>query len=232
MTLPDSPISPLGTTTRREPPSSSCCARSGSSCSRCGSGSSGVLSATTAVVETKKNGIDSADSPRNTRSALDYYAKKLTPHHDERGNVRETYRASWFPMVPPIKQMVRSKSRPRTLRGMHLHRKQWDIWHFVEGKALVRLYNHDLKENFWIEAGPGHVIAIPPGLSHGFYTENGCILTYLLTEEYVPTGQPGSDEFGWVPFDGTNDARWPAIANGLRVSERDYTAPRLVDFRP
>ena len=172
--------------------------------------------------------------------------RALTIHPDSRGSVTETYRASWFPWVPPVKQLVRSESRPKTLRGMHLHKRQWDIWHFVSGSALVRLRYEDkdpLKAHFYATARPdlydltddefcrldaGSTLAIPPGVSHGFYTEEGCILLYALTEEY-----DGTDEYGWYPFDGlTEDSHpgWPRDHIGLIVSERDLRATRLEDF--
>ena len=155
--------------------------------------------------------------------------RTLTPHKDNRGNVRETYRASWFPQVPPIRQLVRSKSKPRTVRGMHLHRKQWDIWHFVSGAALVRVFYHDLGHDFFIWAGAGYTLAIPPGISHGFYTPDGCTLLYALTEEY-----DGSDEFGWHFSDGIGLGEfadeWPTDPTDLNISTRDLSAPRLAEF--
>ena len=161
--------------------------------------------------------------------------KTLTVHKDNRGNVRETFRASWFPNLPPIKQLVRSKSKPRTLRGMHLHRRQHDVWHFVAGHALVRLHwpARSDGEDVYFHATPCFTIAIPPAVSHGFYTPDGCTLLYALTEEY-----DGSDEFGWYPFDGVdNDAEyseeWPLdeTDGNLLISQRDLMAPRLVDFK-
>jgi dTDP-4-dehydrorhamnose 3,5-epimerase len=154
-------------------------------------------------------------------------ARFLTVHPDERGNVRETYRATWFPATPQIRQLVRSESLPQTLRGMHLHRKQWDLWHFVSGAAVVRLRYADGSE-FFGRYDAGSTLAIPPGVAHGFYTEEGCVLLYALTEEY-----DGSDEFGFFPLDGvTEDSHpaWPRSHIGIRISERDLRAVRLAEF--
>ena len=68
--------------------------------------------------------------------------RALEKHPDGRGCVLETYRASWFPGVPPVVQAVQSESRPRVQRAMHAHKIQWDIWHFVAGAAFVQLYDH------------------------------------------------------------------------------------------
>jgi dTDP-4-dehydrorhamnose 3,5-epimerase-like enzyme len=123
--------------------------------------------------------------------------------------------------------MVRSESVPQTLRGMHLHRKQWDVWHFVSGSALVRL--RDASGGDVIQPlSAATTIAIPPGVAHGFYTEEGCVLLYALSEEY-----DGTDEFGFYPFDGlTADSHpaWPRDHIGIVVSERDLRGTRLEDF--
>jgi dTDP-4-dehydrorhamnose 3,5-epimerase len=153
---------------------------------------------------------------------------------DSRGVVRETYRASWFPSIPPVRQLVQSVSGPKVMRGMHLHRSQWDIWRFTQGKALVRLYDPVTTDPAFLHADEDVVIAIPPGIAHGFYTEPGCTLVYALTNEY-----DGTDEFGFYPFDGLDplmydmfkpDYGWPTHHYGLTISERDLRAPRLVDF--
>jgi dTDP-4-dehydrorhamnose 3,5-epimerase-like enzyme len=167
---------------------------------------------------------------------LAHLAKPI-PRPDLRGQVMETYRESWFPWIPPVKQLVQSDSQPRVLRGMHLHRKQWDIWRFVKGRAWVRLYDTETDEQQFINADENIVIAIPPGISHGFYTVTGCTLVYALTQEY-----DGSDEFGWRPFDGLGNVAnkdwpgptlyggWPTSPYGIIVSDRDLSAPRLRDF--
>ena len=191
--------------------------------------------AVTTASESDANGISVELSKTSSASgySVDKSAatlKTLLIHRDNRGNVRETFRASWFPGLPPIQQLVRSKSKPKTLRGMHLHRKQWDVWHFVSGFALVRIFHHDLEQDFFIWAGPGYTIAIPPGISHGFYTPDGCTLLYALTEEY-----DGSDEFGWHFSDGIGGGEfadeWPTEPTDLNVSTRDLSAPRLAEFR-
>lgn len=166
-------------------------------------------------------------------------ALKANPeaHPDSRGTVRETYRASWFPEVPPIKQLVQSNSKANVLRGMHLHAVQHDVWRFTEGRAWVRLYDPKTEDQAFVSAGQDVVLAIPPLVAHGFYTVTGCTLVYALTEEYT-----GQDEYGFFPFDGLPDRDaydryrqtldgWPTAHYGLIVSERDMRAPSLAEFR-
>lgn len=139
-------------------------------------------------------------------------------------------------MVPPVKQLVQSDSGERVLRGMHMHKKQWDIWRFVKGRAWVRLHDTETSDEAFLVGDENVVIAIPPGISHGFYTLAGATLVYALTNEY-----DGSDEYGWYPFDGLSDQAtdmfelsldgWPTHHYNVNISERDLRAPRLADFR-
>lgn len=152
--------------------------------------------------------------------------RTLTVHGDIRGSVRESFRASWFRDIPPIVQIVHSESEPNVMRAMHAHKVQWDIWHLTAGRALVQLYDHRNGDHFplWIDAG--QTIAIPPGVSHGFYTPTGCTLVYALTREF-----DGTDEYEWNAYDsdfpGAN--LWPFQGNAIQ-SERDKTARPLADF--
>lgn len=151
--------------------------------------------------------------------------RPLTVHADARGSVRESYRASWFPDVPPIVQVVHSESGPGVLRGLHSHKQQHDIWHFTAGRAFVQLY-----EPVWDELdarwyGPGETLVIPPGVAHGFYTPEGCTLIYLLTSEW-----DGSDEFEFDALDPLypGAAEWPS---GPYVrSPRDLEAPPFLEW--
>lgn len=160
-----------------------------------------------------------------TASVADVIVRRLDLHPDHRGNVRESYRESWFPEVPPVKQLVHSRSLPKTMRAMHAHKRQWDIWHFVDGRALVVLY--DLQGGLRaLGADAMSVIAIPPGVAHGFYTEGGAVLMYALTEEY-----DGTDEYGFDPYDSNFPGHyyWPSFDQVL-ISNRDAKAPPLGEF--
>lgn len=139
--------------------------------------------------------------------------------------MREAYRESWFPGVPPVKQVVHSESVPNVLRAMHAHKRQFDIWHFTRGLAQVQLYDHRTDEWQDLQVGPGFTLLIPPGVSHGFYAVTQVSLVYFLTEEYT-----GDDEFGWDALDSDfpGHDRW--IGESMIRSQRDLTAPTLADF--
>lgn len=178
------------------------------------------------------------EEKRGASGTLLAWVARPTLHPDLRGQVRETYRASWFPTVPRVRQLVQSDSGARVLRGMHLHKIQWDIWRFVRGRAWVRLYDTVTDDQAFINADDNIVIAIPPGISHGFFTQQGATLVYALTNEY-----DGTDEYSWRPFDGLSNVDpdwpgpslyggWPTSPYGVVMSERDLRSDRLKDFRP
>jgi len=159
------------------------------------------------------------------RKVLLGYLRTNQAHRDDRGNVRETYRFSDIPGVPPVKQMVRSKSKVRVRRAMHAHKKQWDIWHFVEGDAFVVLYEPLTDACMTLRLGPTETLFIPPGIAHGFEASTDCTLTYLLTEEY-----DGSDEYGF-DADDPDFPGSPLWTPAPIESDRDKFAPSLAEFK-
>lgn len=210
--------------------SSSCsCRSSGSRCTCSGTSviGQGARSVVRSVVPTP-NVSESGDTPTSTASMASDTApsaRRLKVHHDARGSVRETFRASWDRSVPPVVQLVHSESRPGVMRAMHAHKLQHDIWHFTEGRAFVQLYDHRTGElsSFW--AKKKSTIVIPPGVSHGFYTPGGCTLIYALTREY-----DGTDEYEWNALDPLFPGAklWPDPEPTR--SERDIAAPGLDRF--
>ena len=152
----------------------------------------------------------------------------LDVHADARGDVRETYRESWA--GSPVRQMVRSYSRAGTLRAMHAHKRQTDIWTFVGGRALVQLYDHLTGYHRVLVLEQDMTLVIPPGIAHGFYALEECLLVYGLTEEY-----DGSDEYQFNAFDpnfpGADMWPGPPAHPGYYVrSERDRSAPTLAEY--
>jgi dTDP-4-dehydrorhamnose 3,5-epimerase len=72
-----------------------------------------------------------------------------------------------------------------------------------------------------LRLGDSESILIPPGVAHGYASEKGAIVCYLLTEEV-----DGSDEFGFRYDDGDAAINWPIAAP--RLSDRDRDAGSLV----
>jgi len=141
----------------------------------------------------------------------------LEAHSDERGTLRELWRASVRPLR--IRQVLVTSSAPRALRGMHYHLRQSDLCYVSAGAvfmALVDLRRPDHRSGaLWL--GQGESVLIPPGVAHGYTTEQGATVMYLLTEEV-----DGSDEFGFRFDDPAAAIQWPV--DDPRLSARDREA--------
>jgi dTDP-4-dehydrorhamnose 3,5-epimerase len=154
----------------------------------------------------------------------------LIRHPDERGFVAEHFRRSWVPGMREVVQGNLSRSGPRVLRGLHFHRRQADYWTVLEGTALVGLF--DLRSGSPTEgrgataglaADSDRTLYIPRGVAHGFYTDGGLLLQYLVDEPYS-----GEDEFGVAWDDPALGIDWPDRDPVL--SERDRSNPSLADL--
>ena len=150
---------------------------------------------------------------------------------DERGSFAEAFRSEWFPGVPAFAQGNLSRSRGGVLRGLHVHRRQFDLWVPLEGSFFVGL--HDLRDGsatagetqtVALEAGEPAALLIPPGVAHGFQALADAALLYLVTEPY-----DGTDEDGFRFDDPGAGVPWP-LADPV-LSERDRAAATLGEFR-
>lgn len=155
--------------------------------------------------------------------------RHIPTHPDGRGSFSELWRASWLEGLPggPMRQANLSRSIPRVLRGMHLHRHQADLWILAEGQAFVALV--DVRPALagsgkpllhTLDAGPGTALYLPAGVAHGFYARDGLTLVYLVTNEY-----DGTDELGFAFDDPAVAVPWPDTTP--IVSDRDREAGTL-----
>lgn len=153
-------------------------------------------------------------------------------HGDLRGSFGELWRASWTgDLGEEFTQANLSKSRAGTLRGLHFHRRQTDLWVILEGRAhvvLVDIRPHlaahvdESPEHFAEVLEPGGSLIIPPGVAHGFWALEDVSLLYLVTNEY-----DGTDEGDLAWNDPLVAARWPG--GEPLLSERDQRAPSLAE---
>jgi dTDP-4-dehydrorhamnose 3,5-epimerase len=157
-------------------------------------------------------------------------------HADSRGSFRELWRADLFPDEPFVQANL-SSSAAGVLRGLHLHRRQDDLWIVAAGRAFVALVDarplldrsgpraivetRELRADEWV--------LIPTGIAHGFLAIEPLDLIYLVTNEY-----DGSDELGFAWDDPAVAVAWPevaATADGRPIlSDRDMTNPSLADL--
>ena len=155
-------------------------------------------------------------------------------HADERGSFRELWRDE---ALPRASGSSRPTSRPRpqgVLRGLHLHRRQTDLWIVAQGRAQVALVDvrpllgrtgptalvetRELGEDEWV--------VIPTGVAHGFLALEPLQLIYFVTNLY-----DGTDELGFAWDDPAVGVPWAAVEgtpDGRPIlSGRDTSNPSL-----
>ena len=157
-------------------------------------------------------------------------------HGDSRGSFRELWRASAFPGRTFVQANLSTSARG-VLRGLHLHRRQDDVWVVGAGRAFVALVDvRPLLDD--PAAGPivetrelpvDHWVEIPTGVAHGFLAIEPLDLIYLVTNEY-----DGSDELGFAWDDPEVAVSWP-VPDGVEggrpiTSDRDAENPPLADL--
>ena len=169
-------------------------------------------------------------------------------HGDERGSFRELWREDTVGPIDPALAGAAQGEDPRfvqanlststagVLRGLHLHRRQFDHWVVATGRALVALVDvrpmlaggdrpvvetRELGEDGWVD--------IPVGVAHGFLALEPLDLVYFVTNPY-----DGSDELGFAWDDPLAAVPWPSISttkDGRPIlSERDRHNPPLAEL--
>ncbi len=175
----------------------------------------------------------SAPRPPSALPGVAYGA--IDRHGDERGSFRELWRASDLPDRRFVQANL-STSAAGVLRGLHLHRRQDDLWVVAEGRAFVALV--DARP---LVAGVGDAVVevrelvadewvvIPTGVAHGFLALDPLQLIYFVTNEY-----DGSDELGFAWDDPAVGVPWPTLSatpDGRPIlSPRDAANPPLADL--
>jgi dTDP-4-dehydrorhamnose 3,5-epimerase len=176
----------------------------------------------------------SVDRPPSELPGVRYGA--IERHADERGSFRELWRAAAFPAQGFVQANL-STSAAGVLRGLHLHRRQDDLWIVTGGRAFVALVDvRPPLDGF----GPSAVVEtrelaaddwvlIPTGVAHGFLALEPLDLIYLVTNEY-----DGSDELGFAWDDPAVAIAWPestATPDGRPIlSARDAANPALAEL--
>jgi dTDP-4-dehydrorhamnose 3,5-epimerase len=162
----------------------------------------------------------------------------LHRHPDARGSFAEAWRGIGSPELAAFQgvQANLSSSATGVLRGLHLHRRQSDLWIVLSGVAFVVLVDvrpmlDDPKARPLIATStlsPDDTVTIPPLIAHGFLAIKPLELLYLVTNEY-----DGTDELGFKWDDPNVNVNWPAVDTRDRrpvLSERDQESPALADL--
>lgn len=154
---------------------------------------------------------------------------ELQTHVDERGDLTEVFRESWFDSFDLV-QWNYVRSAANVLRGVHCHVDHSDMLVLAEGHMVLGL--HDLRPG---SASAGRstlteltstsgALLIPPGVAHGFYFGERSVLLYAVTHMWNM-----DDELGCRWDDPELGLRWPCVSP--RLSARDVTAGSLRDLR-
>jgi dTDP-4-dehydrorhamnose 3,5-epimerase len=186
---------------------------------------------------------DTAEDRASSLPGVEY--GRLTRHADERGAMREIWRATMAADLTPEEtgdapgarpayvQANLSSSNAGVLRGLHFHQRQLDRWLVANGRAWVALV--DVRPMLvgdgaprveHRELGPDEWVRIPVGVAHGFLALEPLDLIYFVTNEY-----DGTDELGFSWNDPLAAVPWPPVpgtSDGQPIlSERDRTNPSL-----
>ena len=160
----------------------------------------------------------------------------IVRHGDARGSFRELWRAGDFPDEPFVQANL-STSAAGVLRGLHLHRRQVDLWIVADGRAFVALVDlRPLLDGSGTaplietrELAPTSGSSSRPGSPTGSWRSTPLQLIYLVTNEY-----DGSDELGFAWDDPAVAVAWPPLAGTADgrpiLSERDGANPPLADL--
>ena len=152
-------------------------------------------------------------------------------HADSRGSFTELWRASLHAPTGelPMVQANLSRSKAGTLRGMHFHLRQADLWLLIDGRALAALTDvrpavaGGVPTNEMIELTTGDALYIPRRVAHGFLALSDVTLVYLVSNEH-----DGTDELGFAWDDADAAIPWPA--RPALVSDRDRSNPSLKEL--
>ncbi len=147
---------------------------------------------------------------------------QLKSHPDLRGDFTEIFRNGWLATSLPV-QWNLSRSGPNVLRGMQVHVRHWDYICPLAGEMVAGL--HDLRPHsptsglsvmMTLNSKRLHLLAIPPGVAHGFYAPEALIHLTGASQYYDPTDHR---HCRWdcpeLKFS------WPCTAPVLSAADRD-----------
>ena len=118
--------------------------------------------------------------------------KKLDVHDDERGSLFEILRSD-EPMFMKFGQVYISKCKPGWIKGWHYHKRQWDHFCVIKGRARIVLFDNRQDSKTFGEIGEYEVggnnlmvLKVPPLVVHGFEClgEEDCWLLNVPDQVY------------------------------------------------
>lgn len=125
--------------------------------------------------------------------------KKLIVHQDERGALFEILRAD-EKIFKKFGQAYITICKKGWVKGWHYHKKQWDYFCVVRGKAKIVLYDRrrsrqggerksssESLSEYILSAEKPQLLRIPPGVIHGFecISKQECWILNIPTQPYA-----------------------------------------------
>lgn len=159
--------------------------------------------------------------------------RTLTVNRDERGTFTEVFSGQWGLGIEPVQWNVVT-SRPRTLRGMHLHFRHDEYFAVLKGRASVGLYDFRKEspthgQSMMIELSDARLscLTFPRGILHGWYFHDEGLHLQAVSEAYSSYGR--DDNNGCLWSDPALGLDWPDAAPIL--SDRAASFPPLAELR-
>jgi dTDP-4-dehydrorhamnose 3,5-epimerase len=154
--------------------------------------------------------------PRNCRLL------PLSTLADNRGDLTEVFREEWFGSPPPrVWRVVRGSAN--ALAGVRVCAENWTYLSLLDGDIVAGLV--DLRPpaagaarsaQFALSDKPRQVLAVAPGVAHGFYFSRPALYLLGRTERIDPADRLlcawDSPDLGIA---------WPCVAPVLSASDRD-----------
>ena len=113
--------------------------------------------------------------------------KQLTRHTDNRGYFEEILRMD-DDLLKEFGQASISMTKPGIIKAFHWHKNQDDVFHVLEGKALVVLYDLKSKKKMIIkmDSEDPKILFIPKGVAHGYKAlgKKPLKMLYLMNKTY------------------------------------------------
>lgn len=158
---------------------------------------------------------------------------------DERGTVRELFRASAFeqdgdPGIGPFRQINVTESRRGALRGIHAE-AMTKLVTVISGEAFgayvdLRSGSATLGAVVTVRLVPGIQVLVPEGVGNGFQAvADGTHYLYCFDREWQ-AGMPGT---ACHPLDPALGIDWPVpvdVGDRAQLSAKDATLPRLAEL--
>jgi len=121
---------------------------------------------------------------------------------DDRGFFTELFRfgkEGWMRGFSPLAQVSAALSHPGTIKAVHYHRHQTDLWAPVRGQLQVVLFDLRVEAATFGQANTLYVgewrpwrIRIPPGVGHGYKVAGSePALMIYATDRYYDPGDEG-----------------------------------------